>query len=440
VLLQNFCGSGFVRQMKSTRTSGVFRTSFVLLTLLLSACAAELESMDKDIKPADLEALKAIGAKANGLVAWTSSRDGLPHVYVMKTDGTEMRQLTKGNHTDWRPRFSPDGSKILFSRSRDQGFVRESEANAPGTWDLYTVPTAGGELTKVVEDAAWGSWTAGDEIVFVRGAKIMRTKAGASGETKITDTSRYPFFQGAFVQQPEISHDGHFIALTLAGGHRQAGIWNIKKKTWMQMGEGGQIGWAPDGASVYWADADGKDGSRIAREPVVAGTPADERDPDKILLVDLGGKRSRERFPRLSADGKWLVFSASIGSLEDDLEDHEIYLWEVGSSSKHATRLTFNTANDSWPDIFVGGAAASAEDASGEAAANAEKTSESATKDEGANESAGEEKKPAGPEAGGEPEAAPAKAAASGPAAEQADEAVTAPPAKSKGKKKKKHR
>lgn len=402
------------------------------MTLLLSACAAELESMDKDIKPADLEALKATGAKANGLVAWTSSRDGLPHVYVMKTDGTETRQLTKGSHTDWRPRFSPDGSKILFSRSRDRGFVRQAEANAPGTWDLYTVPTAGGELTKVVEDAAWGSWTAGDEIVFVRGSKIMRTKIGAEGETKITDTSRYPFFDGSFVQQPEVSHDGHFIALTLAGGHRQAGIWNIKKKTWMQMGEGGQIGWAPDGASVYWADADGKDGSRIAREPVVAGTPADERDPDKILLVDLGGKRSRERFPRLSADGKWLVFSASIGSLEDDLEDHELYLWEVGSSSKHATRLTFNTANDSWPDIFVGAAAAAAEEGSGEAAPKSEKTADSAVKDEGAGE-----KKAAASDNGGEPEEAPAKAAASEPAAEEAGEAVTAPPAKSKGKKKK---
>ena len=310
--------------------------------------------MEKEVRPADLEALKAVGGKANALVVWTSSRDGLPHLYTMKTDGSETRQLTKGDVTDWHPRFSPDGRKILFIRSQDSGFVRESDANVPDTWDLYTVAPDGSGLTKVVENASWGSWAGADEIVFVRGPKIMRMKLGAEGPTKITDTARYAYFDGATVQQPELSPDGHFLALTLAGSHRQTGIWNIKKKIWTQMGQGTQIAWAPDGASVYWSDDAGKEGARIAREPVIAGTPADERDPEKILLVDLAGKRSREAFPRLSNDGKWLVFGAAINDLQNDLEDFELYLWDAGSPWMTARRLTFHSSNDRWPDIFVG--------------------------------------------------------------------------------------
>ena len=348
--------------MTSTRPLGwippalLLLPPFLALSLALSGCAAPIEGMEKDIKPTDLDALKAAGAKAGGLVVWTSSRAGTPHLFTMKTDGSDTKQLTKGDATDWYPRFSPDGTKILFTRSRDAGFAREATANVSEAWDLYTIPSGGGEVTKVVEDGAWGSWAGPDQIIFMRGPKVMRMKVGSDEASKITDTSRYPVFAGATVKQPELSRDGHFLTLTLAGNHRAVGTWNIKKKLWTQLGEGAQISWGPDGASVIWSDDGGKAGARIAREPVVAGVPADDRDPEKLLLVDLHGKRSREGFPRLSNDGKWLVFGAAIGGLEDDLEDYELFLWETGSAPESATRLTFHSANDRWPDIFIAGA------------------------------------------------------------------------------------
>jgi hypothetical protein len=397
-------------------TIRVWLSALPLALSLAAGCAAPFEGMEKEVKPADLEALKANGAKANGLVVWTSSRDGLPHIFSMRTDGSDVKQLTKGETTDWHPRISPDGRKVLFMRSRDEGFVREAEANTPGTWDLYTVDAGGGALTKVVDNASWGSWAGPDEIVFMRGSKILRTKIGAEGETKIMDTSRYPFLANALVQQPEVSHDGHFVALTLGGARRQAGIWNIKKHTWTQMGQGGEIGWAPDGASVYWWTIAGKEQSRIDHEPVVAGIPADEHDPDKLVLVDLPGKRSRERFPRMSNDGKWVVFGAAIGTLENDLEDYELFLWEAGSSPTTATRLTFHSANDSWPDIFVGepGKAAPPEAPTNGAEEKPAKPAEKAAEDEGAKETA------------------PAAAAAEEPE----ESAAPPPPAKSSKKKK----
>ena len=44
------------------------------------------------------------------------------------TDGSDVRQVTKGDHTDWYPRFSPDGHKLLFCRSHEKGFVSERDA------------------------------------------------------------------------------------------------------------------------------------------------------------------------------------------------------------------------------------------------------------------------------------------------------------------------
>jgi hypothetical protein len=392
--------------------------------------------MEKEVKPTDLEALKANGAKANGLVVWTSSRAGLPHIFSMRTDGSDTKQLTKGDQTDWHPRFSPDGSKILFERSRDRDFVRESDANLEGAWDLYTINTEGGDLTKVVDDATWGSWGGPEEIVFLRGSKVMRKKLGGESESRVIDTARYAVFEGATIRQPELSHDGHFVALTLAGNHRQVGIFNIKKRSWTAMGSGTQIAWAPDGASVYWIDDAGKEQNRVVREAVVAGTPADDRDPDKIGLVDLGGKRSRELFPRFSNDGKWLVFAAAVGDLENDLEDFELFLWEAGSSPTGATRLTFHSSNDRWPDVFIGGPATpAAEEAKEAGEKKAEPSADSANGETKKDEATkAEPSEPEGATTASEPEKAPAPAAGADDAQDEA--APPAPPAKPKGKKK----
>jgi hypothetical protein len=397
----------------------------------------------KDMRPADVDSLKSVGGKANALVVWTSSRAGLPHLFTMKSDGTDLAQLTEGKQTDWNPRFSPDGSKILFARSAASGYVGEGELG-DRVWDLFTIAADGqSEPTKVVENGVWGSWISNDEILFMRGSKIMRAKlsggdaeAGEKPEKKVMDVSKHAVFDGATARAPELSPDGQQIAMALTGSRRQVGVWNLKKKSWTQIGTGSVIVWAPDGSSVTWLSPTGKDLGEIRRLPLGAGAAPSKKDAgekaevdeeeegegeDKPVqaatLVDLQGKRSREASPRLSADGKWLVFGASIGTNEP-VEDFEIYLWEVGSTES-PTRLTFHSSSDRWPDIFAGAGGIQAEPKSDEAPQE-------------------EVAKPAERE----PEAAPAKAAPETqeePATSDAmppseDDAEPAAPGKSKGK------
>jgi hypothetical protein len=70
--------------------------------------------------------------------------------------------------------------------------------------------------------------------------------------------------------------------------------------------------------------------------------------------MDLPGRRSHEYFPRLSPDGKWLVWGATDKGHDHDLFDYELYIWKIGEPVESATRITYHTGNDRWPDIWLG--------------------------------------------------------------------------------------
>ena len=92
-----------------------------------------------------------------------------------------------------------------------------------------------------------------------------------------------------------------------------------------------------------------------------AGKPAGAVDDiDHMVLIDLPGRRSHEYFPQLSPDGKFLVWAATQRGHDHDLYDYEIYLWDTSTPPEQAARLTFHSANDRWPDIFVTGGATAA--------------------------------------------------------------------------------
>jgi hypothetical protein len=274
----------------------------------------------------------------------------------------------------------------------------------------------GKDETKVVDNASWGTWISNDEIVFARGTAILRRKLSGGEETLLVDSAKVPDLDSALMQQPEMSKDGAFIAITLRGSKRETGLWDVKKKVWRRTGEGCQINWTPDGDEVYWVHPTGNGGSRVLHVPVSKGKATkSDADLDALTLIDIPGRRSHEYFPQLSRDGKWLVWAATQRGHDHDIADYEIYLWEVGTSADTAVRLTYHSGNDRWPDIFIGGAA--------ESGAGAKETDADegapATKDTGA--------------ASSEPESTPAASASGSETSESASPS-------SKGKHKGKHK
>jgi Tol biopolymer transport system component len=320
----------------------------------------------------DSAKLAAVGSKLKATIVWSSSRNGNHDLFTCNPDGSDLKQLTKGDAVDWFPRFSPDGQRILFVRSQ-KGWVSERDANSDGKWDLFTIPAGGGEPEKVVANASWGTWVDGETILFVRGTKLFKKKLAETKELALLDSEEVSDLDSALLQQPEMSHDGRYIAITLRGSKRETGIWDLKEKTWTRTGEGCQINWTPDGGSVYWVHPTGNGDSRIFRQPMKGSKPAKELEQDQLVFMDLPGRRSHEYFPQLSADGKWMVWAATQRGHDHDIVDYEIYTWQVGRPAEEAARLTFHSGNDRWPDIFIPGAVAAAEP-KGDQGDQAEKT------------------------------------------------------------------
>jgi Tol biopolymer transport system component len=306
------------------------------------------------------KAMEALGGRVKGQIVWSSSRLGNHDLFVMNTDGSGVHPITSGENVDWFPRFSPDGSRILFTRSK-KGWEFERDANTEGKWDIFTVTPDGKDITKIVDNASWGNWLSNDEIVYARGTRIYRRKLAGGDEELLVDSAKVPELDGALMQQPEMSRDGRFVAITLRGSKRETGIWSVEKKTWTRTGDGCQINWAPNNAEIYWVHPTGNGGSRVLHMPIQIGDDGKlgksnaDADPDALTLIDIPGRRSHEYFPQLSSDGKWLVWAATQRGHDHDIADYEIYLWEVGSKPESATRLTYHSGNDRWPDIFIAG-------------------------------------------------------------------------------------
>ncbi len=91
----------------------------------------------------------------------------------MNADGTGAKALTKSNQVDWFPRFSPDGSKVIFNRSKS-GWVPENDANYPEKWDIWQIDSDGTDEQKIISNATWATYRPdGKAIIFSRAAQVF---------------------------------------------------------------------------------------------------------------------------------------------------------------------------------------------------------------------------------------------------------------------------
>jgi len=313
-----------------------------------------------EMKGGEKAALDGLKGKVKGLICWSSSRSNSRHdIWVMNADGTEPRQLTKGDNVDWFSRFSPDGKTVLFVRSKS-GWVPEGDAEMYDKWDLWTISVDGSDEKKVVESACWGSWRpGGDSIVFARGPKVF-LKSLQSGEEKELLDAETAFKKSTYAQQPQLSPNGKWLAVTLRGTTRETGIWDLEKKVWSPTDGGCQITWFPDGKRVLrMNEGQGNGGTEVLAINIDEnGVPVQKitalKVPKEVKFMDLPSRRSHEYFPQMDRSGKWMVWCATQYGHEHDLFDYEVFIWDITTDpKKDFVRLTFHDGNDRWPDIYT---------------------------------------------------------------------------------------
>lgn len=94
-------------------------------------------------------------------IVYASDEDGSMNIYTMKSDGTEVRQITYTNHCyNGGPFFSPDGSKIIFRADREH----------PDLLQVYMVDIDGNNLVQLTNNHAvnWAPFwhPSGRAVVF----------------------------------------------------------------------------------------------------------------------------------------------------------------------------------------------------------------------------------------------------------------------------------
>lgn len=344
------------------RTWWLTATIAAVLALSLNAQEAPLGAVVSKKKKEE-NALNALKGNISGIITWATSRAHTLHdIWIMNADGTAPRALTDTpNNVDWFSRIAPDGGTVMFTRSKS-GWVKEMDAEVYDKWDIWMIGVDGADERNVVENACWGTWRpSGDSIVFARGPKVFIRSLETGEETELFDAEAVFEKKKVYSQQPEMSPDGRFLAITVRGTRRETGIYHRNEKKWYSTGPGCEMSWFPDSRRlVRMNEGHGNGGTQVLSFTINdTGEPQMRLSglsiPKNARFMDLRGRRSHEYFPRIDQKkGKWLVWGATQYGHEHDIADYELYLWDVTTDKKTGpVRLTFHSSNDRWPDIHL---------------------------------------------------------------------------------------
>ena len=165
----------------------------LVLTLLITACsgaAAPAAPVAEEQPPADSEAPAEVSAPTDTPapaeapspvpcnIAFDSNRDGNTEVYLMGPDGKDQVNLSNNPGDDFDPAISPDGSQIAFVSNRDNG--------KEGGQFIYVMNADGSNVRQLTFEnwSDWPNWSNdGSQITYTSNDDIYVIKADGSGQS-----------------------------------------------------------------------------------------------------------------------------------------------------------------------------------------------------------------------------------------------------------------
>ena len=103
-------------------------------------------------------------------IVFTSNRDNYLHdIYVMNSDGTNVKRLTTTTAVNYKPTWSADGTKIVFTSTRDA--PHPSAYGIASSYEIYIMNADGSNVKRVTNDS-YGEW---DPVLSPDGTQIAFT-------------------------------------------------------------------------------------------------------------------------------------------------------------------------------------------------------------------------------------------------------------------------
>jgi Tol biopolymer transport system component len=146
-------------------------------------------------------------------IAFVSERDGNPEIYTMNNDGTNQERLTEVTSYDYSPCWSPDGTKIIFVSNREVDSTPNPQTGLSRmTYKIFVMNADGTDQLKISEetnnDESPRYSPDGSKIVFVSkrdgNPEIYTMKSDGTEVTRLTKNT-------AFDIMPAWSPDGKKI-------------------------------------------------------------------------------------------------------------------------------------------------------------------------------------------------------------------------------------
>ena len=189
-----------------------------------------------------------------------------PHIYLVGMDGSGLRRLTQGNLAEVQPVWSPDGTRIAFSRADGDHF------------DLFVVGAEGSGLTQLThtpladEDSC--TWSPnGMQLAFTRFQKDDEDVLAIN----VDGTEQHPLIRGRHDDaSPSWSPEGARIAIARDGRIAVFTFEHFKVAFLTETGTKKDTGpsWSSDGSRIVFTRDPGTifvmnaDGSKLVNVPL----------------------------------------------------------------------------------------------------------------------------------------------------------------------------
>ena len=315
--------------------------------LLLFTTAALLATGARQASPPLPAVAGRLPAGLTGTIAFQSDVAGRPAIYTLRLDTGAITRLTGDPRwTETNPRWSPDGTRVVFASNRAHYEGTPAESGAPDL-DLWLVNADGTGRRRITSDAANESdpaWDAdGRGVVFSSDRDSRGDLYHLALDTSVTTRLTTHYVGRAIMPAP--SPAGRYVAFA-AQTLRIGAFWDFQVHL-LDRTTGAATPVAAS-AGACWP-AWSHDGRRLAHVTLAANEPSSlairgTNDASSTRVAT--PKELWSYYPEWSPDDSRLAFSVSP-------EHHEGENWDlalIDLQTGQWARLTTGAGNDRLPD------------------------------------------------------------------------------------------